>query len=142
MKKKPEQIKFDEELGKKLSEIIEIRDIPLKELAKKLGMTRGNLDGYKYGTYGVSAYRIYQLISILNLSLSDIAHFFNIEFSEVETKKNTPSAPFSDKPEIDKKIKILKQIYESGDEILMSGVDMCLKGAYEDFLEKKRKKTG
>ena len=141
MEKDLEQIKFDEELGKKLSKIIKKKDIPLKELAKKIGISRGNLDGYRYGTYGLSAYRIYKLINILNLSLSDIANFFNMALTETETEKPL-TLLYSDNPEINEKISILKQIYESGDEILMGSVDMCLKGAYEDFLEKKRKKTG
>ena len=130
-KKTPEQIKFDEELGKKLSKIMEKQNISGNDLAKKIDVTRAVVDGYKYGTYSLSAYKIYQLINILKLSLSDLTSFFNF----TEQKVNTSSSL----SQLDEKINILKQIYESGDKVLIGSIDYCLKGAFDDFLKKQKK---
>ena len=77
----------------------------------------------------------------LSKELNDIFLLLDINPSEQIKQKNVQILYF-DNPEINKKINILKQIYESGDETLICGIDLCLKGAYEDFLGRKKKKIG
>ncbi len=145
MKKGKENLLFDENIGKKISKIINEINLPIKELIKNMGVSRGSIEGYKNGSYGLSVYRLYQLVKIFNLSDDEILNFFkaDTEKTKREPKCNlVKNENYSINPEINKKINILKQIYESGDETLICGVDLCLKGAYEDFLGRKRKKTG
>lgn len=74
------------------------------------------------------------------LLASDIAFLFKIK-DKIDEKNNITSEIYSTVPEINEKILILKDIYESGDKTLICGVDLCLKGAYDNFLAKKRKKA-
>ena len=115
------------------------RKIIISEIAEKLKVSGRSVDYYLSGDTPFSLYDIYRLIKYYHLSCSDIAFLFDFKINE--TLKTLPLSN-SDNPEINKKINILKQIYESGDETLICGVDLCLKGAYEDFLGRKKKKIG
>ena len=146
-KKTEEEKKIILESGTQLDyffDLLKTKDKTLnrEKIAEIMNISQEQLSKFTKGKNSPPFFRIYKFIKNHNVSINDIVLLFNIKFTKIDVKEDTISATYSDNPEINEKISILKQIYESGDEILMSSVDMCLKGAYEDFLEKKRKKTG
>ena len=142
MKPKTEiESQFNVKFGEKLKKIKrKLRDNGLKisyfKIAEALGVSDRTINHYVNGDVGLKVYNLYLFIKKYELPLEDIAFLFDI--TPKSTLPQTVS-PFSDNPKINEKILILKQIYESGDKILISSVDYCLKGAYDDFLKKQKK---
>ena len=146
-KKTEEEEKIILESGTQLDyffDLLKTKDKTLnrEKIAEIMNISQEQLSKFTKGKNSPPFFRIYKFIKNHNVSINDIVLLFNIKFTKIDVKEDTISATYSVVPKINEKILILKQIYESGDEILMGSVDMCLKGAYEDFLEKKRKKTG
>ncbi len=109
-----------------------------EKIAEIMNVSKEQLSKFTKGINSPPFFRIYQFLKNYNLSSSDIAFLFGSKINETVPLKTLPLS-HSDNPEINKKINILKQIYESGDKILISSVDYCLKGAYDDFLKKQKK---
>ena len=146
-KKTEEEKKIILESGTQLDylfDLLKTKDKTLnrEKIAEIMNISQEQLSKFTKGKNSPPFFRIYKFIKNHNVSINDIVLLFNIKFTKIDVKEDTISATYSDNPEINEKISILKQIYESGDEILVGSVDMCLKGAYEDFLEKKREKAG
>ena len=105
-----------------------------------MNVSQEQLSKFTNGKNSPPFFRIYNFIKNWNISISDIAFLFKIK-DKIDEKNNITSEIYSTVPEINEKILILKDIYESGDKTLICGVDLCLKGAYDNFLAKKRKKA-
>ena len=144
--KTEEEKKIILESGKQLDRFINLlknkdKTLQREKIAEIMNISKEQLSKFTKGINSPPFFRIYQFLKNYNLSCSDIAFLFDFKINEPVSLKTIPLSN-SDNPEINKKINILKQIYESGDETLICGVDLCLKGAYEDFLGRKKKKIG
>jgi hypothetical protein len=149
--KSEKEIRFNIEFGKRIKVLKKElskrfgRKITNLEIANKLKVKTRSLDYYLAGKTPFSLYDIHKLIKSFNLSIFDINMLFYDTVSNISESANIKEDKdknfMSENPDINKKILILKDIYESGDETLICGVDLCLKGAYDDFLAKKRKKA-
>lgn len=139
----PEEKIIIQKSGKRLDEFIDLlkskdKTLQRERIAEIMNVSREQLSKFTKGKNSPPFFRIYELLKNFNnkLEVNDIYFLFDI--TPKSTLPQTVS-PFSDNPKINEKILILKQIYESGDKILISSVDYCLKGAYDDFLKKQKK---
>ena len=81
--------------------------------------------------------------------LLKISKYFNVPFEyflekyKTDNKLGTVLVNHSKKDaNIENKIQIIKQIYDSGDKMLIEGIETCLSGYLEKFLKKQKKQKG
>ncbi len=144
-KKTEEEEKVIFESGSQLDSFIDLlknkdKTLSRERIAEIMNVSQEQLSKFTNGKNSPPFFRIYNFIKNWNISISDIAFLFKIK-DKIDEKNNITSEIYSTFPEINEKILILKDIYESGDKTLICGVDLCLKGAYDNFLAKKRKKA-
>jgi len=82
--------KFDKEFGKRLGYLIKQRGIPLNKITEEIGVSDAMIYDYKNGTKSLSAYRINQIINILNLSNDEIIYLLQ---NGKKPDKNISSVP-------------------------------------------------